>query len=148
MVKNIVIVGAGPTGLFCGIFASLQFPDISIEILEQRNIVQEICLLRQVIILKKSYEAIYELFKLKHFTNLMKKYIECVLYNKVQSSEFTVGPYECRSAKYINDDFDSDEKIIGVTITITNIQYLLLEYIKRYAPNIKITYNFKDKVHE
>lgn len=148
MVKNIVIIGAGPSGLFCSIFATLQFPDISIEILEQRNILEEIGRLRQVIILKKSYEAIYELFKIKNFTNLMKKYIECVLYNKTKSSEFTVGPYECRSAKYINSNFDTDKKIIGVTITITNIQYLLLEYIKLYAPNIKITYNFKENLHE
>jgi len=148
MVKNIVIVGAGPTGLFCAIFATLQFPDIKIEILEQRNIVEEIGRLRQVIILKKSYEAIYELFKIPNFTNLMKKYVECVLYNKTKSSTFTVGPYECRSAKYINSNFESDDKIIGVTITITNIQYLLLEYIKLYSPNINITYNFKVNVHE
>ena len=126
MVKNVVIIGAGPSGLFCSIFATLQFPDISIEILEQRNILEEIGRLRQVIILKKSYEAIYELLKIKNFTNLMKKYIECVLYNKTKSSEFTVGQYECRSAKYINSNFDTDKKIIGVTITITNIQYLLL----------------------
>ena len=144
MIKDIIILGGGPSGLFTAIFANKKFKNINIEIIESRNITNEIGRLRQIIILKKEYKIFKHLYKLDNFINLFYNFIECILYkSKKDTAKFNVGPLKCIHKKNIilnYDKFINDPNIIGVTITITNIQLCLIEYIKRYK-NIKFNEN-------
>lgn len=144
MIKNIIILGGGPSGLFTSIFANKKFKNMNIEIIETRNITNDTGRLRQVVILKKEYKIFKYLYQLENFIDLFYDYIECVLYKSNKNNDkFNGGPLECIHNKKILVDYNkfiNDQNIIGVTITITNIQLCLIEYIKRYK-NIKYTEN-------
>ena len=95
--------------------------------------------LRQVIILKKEYGMVQELFNMTELFTHMANYIECILYkdpNTTTSSKYSVGPLLCGDTTHVLEkykrgpyDFNTDPDILGLTITIYNLEECLKKYI-------------------
>ena len=142
MINNIIIIGAGPAGLFTSIFFYYKFinnKNLNIIVFDNRDLLNTIGRLRQVVILKKEYMSIYKLYEIPNFMDEFYDYIEGILYKDINKDNYTVGPFSfAKNKKNLEyNNFKNNENIIGITITITNIQLYLLKYIKKYT-NIKI----------
>lgn len=145
MVHNIVINGSGPAGLFFAIFAYLKYK-VNIELLDNRDIKTEIGRLRQIIILKKSYKSVQYLFEIPNLINEFNDFVECVLVKTYNNNSFSEGPYECVDKKISKLELNH-KNVIGVTITITNLQLCLISYIEKYT-DINLILNFEGNIND
>jgi len=138
VVNSIIIIGAGPCGLFTSIFIyNFLIPcflNLAPSIIIYGNRFESIGRLRQVIILKKEYKMVQKLFEIPGLVEFMSDYIECVLYSDTQQHhEYNVGPLLCSNKELFmdRDNFLNNPSIAGITITIYNLEICLYNFIKQ-----------------
>tara|TARA_B110000091_G_C13800121_1_gene469806 strand:+ start:298 stop:2223 length:1926 start_codon:yes stop_codon:yes gene_type:complete len=136
--NSIIIIGAGPSGLFTSIFIyNFLIPcflNLAPSIIIYGNRFESIGRLRQVIVLKKEYKMVQKLFEIPGLVEFMSDYIECVLYSDTQQhSEYNVGPLLCSNKELFmdRDNFLNNPSIAGITITIYNLEICLYNFIKQ-----------------
>jgi hypothetical protein len=137
MDNSIIIIGAGPTGLFTAIFICNflmpKFSNLAPSIIIYGNRFEQIGRLRQVIILKKEYKMVQKIFEIPGLVQFMSDYIECVLYADTEKhTNYNVGPLLCSNKELFmdRDNFLNNPLIVGITITIYNLEICLQNFIK------------------
>jgi hypothetical protein len=135
--NSIIIVGAGPSGLFTAIFIYNflihRFDKLAPSIKIYGNRFESIGRLRQVVILKKEYKMVQKLFEIPGLVEFISDYIECVLYADTQQhSDYNVGPLLCSNKELFTDpnNFLNNPLIAGITITIYNLELCLQNFIQ------------------
>ena len=125
---KILIIGGGPTGLFTSIALRDKFTKIGIypEIHLVDHRLTNRSRTKQVVVLKKKYNIINKLYQYGNLIDYINKYKECTLSTNdvIENKEFLDGPYLCSKEKYEDDE--------GITILLSNVELLLMEYIKDF----------------